>query len=51
MKGKKKKKMKSDLRSCVNREVDVKHHERKEEEENEIRSQELCEQGGGREAP
>ena len=48
MKGKKKKKMKSDLRSCVNREVDVKHHER---EENEIRSQELCEQGGGRKAP
>ena len=45
--GKKKKKMKSDLRSCVNREVDVKHHEgKKEEEENEIRSQELCEQGG-----
>ena len=49
--GKKKRKMKSDLRSCVNREVDVKHHEGKKEEENEIRSQELCEQGGGREAP
>ena len=51
MKGKKKKKMKSDLRSCVNREVDVKHHEGKKEEENEIRSQELCEQGSGRKAP